>query len=844
MNPERWNHIEKICFEAIRFNKKEREIYLKNSCQGDLDLLKEVKSLLDEESSHVMKSPLVHITPSLPFKSKNIGPYRIIRSINSGGMGEVYLAARDDEQFERFVALKVVRNEIISDDLLKRFYQERQILANLNHPNIARLFDGGTTEDGLPWFAMEYVEGDPITQYCKTHHLSVREKIRLFLEVCSAVNFAHQNLIIHQDLKPDNILITQNGTPKLLDFGIARLLTLDQVSGLPFSQSRILTPEYASPQQIQNKPASTTDDIYSLGVLLFKLLTDELPFSFNEYDFQSIEDSICHTRPVIPSVVSGNRNLKGDLDSIIMKALEKNSGDRYASVVRFADDLRRYLTHLPVSAREASLYYRASKFTLRHKWGVGATSVMIALLITFTAITIFQSKEIQMHAQQVEQEKKRAEEISTFLINLFESVDPSEARNRSLSAVDLLHRGADQVNDELSDQPSLQSDLLLVISDVYESLGLYKEGLELAEKAYSLKQSILNSPHPDIAKSLNSIGWLHHQTGDYEKSDSVLTAALTMRKNLFGNRHLDVARSLNDLAVLKQTVGDYSATDSLLQQAISIRKSFLGNQHESVAVALSNYAALKWRMGEINAADSLMKESLAVFQATVGNDDPRVPIVMTNLAVILLQKDDVEEAEYLYREALDIRLKLFGEEHPDVAYSYAHLGNLLRAKEKFDESEILLLKALNLRKSLFGDGHVLVGYSHRVLGFLYEAKGSYSKAENEYLKAIEIFRKIFPEDHEKTAEMLYSLGKLYMHSENYVQGEQPLREALRIRQKVFGSNHLRTAETMTSLGICIADIGKKAEAIKFLNSGLNILENAGYNEKDLIQKARMILAEK
>ncbi|MDZ7720223.1 MAG: serine/threonine-protein kinase [Balneolaceae bacterium] len=630
MKPERWKKIETICQEAMTLSGEERTTYIENSCAGDPDLLDEVNSLLAQETSGWMEEPLVDMQSSLLFTDEEkaneqvIGPYRLIRKIGSGGMGHVYLAVRNDKQFERFVALKVIRKGVISDDVLTRFYEERQILASLNHPNIARLFDGGTTEDDLPWFAMEFVEGTPVTDYCKRHQSTLEERLDLFLEICSAVQYAHQNLIVHRDLKPANILITEAGRPKLLDFGIAKLMDLDQKQRKAQYQNRMMTPEYASPEQVRNEPISTVSDLYSLGVLLYELLAGDLPYHFEKRTPANIEKTICNQIPEIPSKIKGAIHSGDDLDAIVLKALKKDPTERYSSVEQFADDVRRYQKTLPVVAKKDSISYRSGKFIRRHTIGIAASAVIALLVISFASVTYIQSKAIEERAIEAENERDRAEEVSRFLIDLFESVDPSEAQDQSLSAVELLHRGAGRVETELNDQPDLQSELYLVVSDVYESLGLYRQGFEMAEKALQLQRKLYGEIHPDIARSLNSLGWLQYQIGNYDRADSLLNAALTMRKQLFDHENLEVARTLNDLAVLKQSMSDFQATDSLLSKALEIRRSVVGESHESVGVALSNYAALKWRMNDLTAAAEMMRESLDILVENNGKENLQV----------------------------------------------------------------------------------------------------------------------------------------------------------------------------------------------------------------------------
>ncbi|NBC27970.1 MAG: tetratricopeptide repeat protein [Bacteroidetes bacterium] len=850
MNTDRWKKIEYLCQEALGRREEDRIAYLKHSCADDPELFDEVKSLLEHTGSYWLEEPLVHMQSSYIFSEnlsvsdQMIGPYRLIRPIAAGGMGQVYLAVRNDDQFERFVALKVIHKGGVSDELLDRFYEERQILARLNHSNIARLFDGGTTEDGRPWFAMEYVEdGTPINSYCRNNKLSIEQRLTLFQKVCSAVQYAHQNLIVHHDLKPENILITDRSEPKLLDFGIARFMDLDAPTGPDQDRVHLLTPEYASPEQVLNQPASTTNDIYSLGVILYELISGRLPYSFDENHPEAIRKTVCEQIPPPPSAAAGSDISSSDLDDIILKAINKDQTKRYSSVEQLADDIRRHQQSLPVLAHEPSFLYRAGKFMSRNRLGVAVSGLLVVLVLSFSAVTYIQSLAIEKRAVEVENQRDRAEQVSRFLINLFGSADPSEAGQPTLSAVELLHRGTEKIETELNNQPEIQAELYLVISEVYEQLGLYDRGIEMARQSLDLYKSFHGERHSDIAKSLNAIGWLYRQKGNFEEAETYLQSSLAMRKSVLDTNHPDVARTLNDLGVLKQSMGDYAATDSLLAQALDIRRRYYGDRHESVGVTLSNYAALKWRLGDLETAEEMMRNVLMILKHNLGEENLRVSTAMTNLAAILLSQRKIDEAETFYREALDINYRLVGEEHPDVANGLAHLGNLLRAKGEFEEAEQYLNQSLTLRKKLLGTDHVLVGVSSYTLGELYYDMKQYYRAERQLLSAVDIFGGLFPDGHARTAQVLQTLGELYLERETYRLAKPKLSEALAIMKRVYGKSDERTLELMTTLGICSAHLNETEEAESYLSTALDQLQQSQDPSSELISEAQKVLSE-
>lgn len=848
MKPDRWKKIEEVCFEAMGLEDKERESYIISACGEDGELLSEVRSLLQQSESEIFSIPLVSVASSFVFSNdqstgdRSIGPYQLIREIASGGMGQVFLAIRNDDEFKRFVALKLIRKELIDEDILNRFYAERQILASLNHPYISKLFDGGTTSDDVPWFAMEYVEGEPITDYIKRSAFSLPERIELFIKVCSAVQYAHQNLIIHRDLKPQNILITPNGDPKLLDFGIAKLINREQKTPFTRYQNSLMTPEYASPEQVSHDPVTTVADVYALGVLLYQLLTGSLPYEFKKRSPVEIEKTITRQIPDLPSVKAQNRALQGDLDSVIMKALKKEPAERYASVEQLSGDLKRYLANQTVLARKDTFFYKSKKFISRNKWSVAVSAAIALLILSFSVVTFIQSKTIQARAIEAERERDRAEQVSGFLTDLFQLVSPDQAQDNALSAVELLNRGAKKVEEEFSDQPLDQANLFLVLSDVYETLGSFDEALVYAKKANTILSDVHKGSHPDVAKSLNSIGWLLRQNAEYEKADSFLTSALTMRKLLYGNNHLDVARSLNDLAVLRQSRGDYASTDTLLKEAIEIRRAISGKESEATGVLLSNYAALKYGLGEFQEAENLMSESLEIMRATVGDSDMQTANVMSNLAAIMMVQQNMDGAIKYYNQALEVRLKILGEGHPDLASSYAHLGNIYRSTEQYALAEELLVKAYHIRFENLGTKNELTVDSKRLLGLLYDAKGETEKAEQHYLDAIEGYRIFTSTGNAEMAETLQNLGSLYLNTGNPESAETALREAFEMRSKIMGEEHSLTIESMISLGACLFQNGKEEESIELLEAGIRYLDTPGKDDPDLRKMAENTLA--
>ena len=736
MTPERWQQINEALDAVLEVPPSKRAAYLEAHHGDDATLRDKVaalaaayedaQSFLDEPVAGYV-APLMPELDTRPLDGKRAGPYRLLRQLARGGMGTVYLAARDDEQYHKKVAVKLVRRGMDTDDVLRRFRTERQILARLEHPNIARLIDGGVTDEGRPFFVMEYVEGRPLDAYCNTLRLSIRERLTLFLKVCEAVRYAHGKLVIHRDLKPSNILVREEGTVKLLDFGIAKLLS-DDDEALTRTGMRVMTPEYAAPEQVRGEAVTTATDVYALGVLLYKLLTGRLPYRVRGLSRHEIERAILDTDPTRPStaitmvraedsahatspeaisrdrgtsVSALRRRLSGDLDTIVLKALQKEPERRYASVEAFEEDARRYLAGLPVRARKDTLVYRATKFTRRHRYGVAGSVLMLALIVSYAFTTRAQAERITF-------ERDKAEQVAAFLADLFKRADPFETAD-SMTVRQALERGAAQVETELAHQPVVQAQLMLVISEVYQNLGLYQEGLALAQRSLDLRKAALGDEHPDVAASLFRVADIICYLGDYHTSDSLYRVSLAMRQKLLGPEHADIAESLNGLGLmLYYKEGGRGESETVLRQALAMNQKLLGAEHPQVAESMHNLSATLYRLGKLDEAESLLRRGLAMRRKILGNDHPDLAPHLSFLARVLIDLDRPDEVEPLLREALAIQRQRLGAAHPMTMRTHLGLARFLREQNRYGEAEALLREALPIQRQRFGDDHEAV----------------------------------------------------------------------------------------------------------------------------------------
>ena len=747
MDQNRWAIIERLFERALELNEQERIEFLKKECNDDEELFKEVNSLIDADSkAHPIFSsptPTIEIPDNLKYEGKVIGAYKIVKQIGLGGMGSVYLAERADGQFEQKVALKLIKPGNNSFEIIKRFQAERQILARLQHPNIARLLDGGITNDGLPYFTMEYVEGDPIDVYCDKIKLSIKERLELFITVCTAVNYAHQNLIIHRDLKPGNIYITKDGRVKLLDFGISKVFTEDDSENFTkMTQTGlfIMTPEYAAPEQIRGETITTATDIYALGLILFQLLTGSFPYKLNSFAPLELEKVICLTDPDKPSTIitratKSNKldekkdadkifetrniepsNLKkllvGDLDNICMMALRKEPINRYNSVEQFKDDISKYLNGLPVSARTPTIKYRTQKFIRRHYIVLSAIALVVLLVAILTTVYFIQLKDERDKAKL---EAQKAEQVSQFLESIFKVADPSESRGDTITAKELLERGAKKINDELENQPDVKATMMDVIARVYMNFGSYDKADTLFSEAYKIRRSLYTDNSLEAANSLNNLAETSIWNGKYDKAHAYLNKALKLQDEYLDKDDPKRVHGLNNLAYLLSLQGNFNEADSVYKIVINLyRKNNKGNSPELFTV-MNNRALALHENAKYKPSEKLFKETLELQKKYYGTKPhPELSTTTYNLAELLRDEGEFDESEKMFRRSLGMDIKLHGVDHPDVAYSMQGLASVLRQKGNYDEALKLAKECLRIRKKFLGPNH-LMSHTHIII---------------------------------------------------------------------------------------------------------------------------------
>jgi eukaryotic-like serine/threonine-protein kinase len=747
MNPARWKTLNQLFLGVLELDAERREPYLTKSCGDDKDLLARVQKLLDAHHGTGPLDKLPDTIAGLAFseidlrekKGMRVGNYILLKELGHGGMGSVYLAERIDGQFEQQVAVKFLRTGFTNDEQNWRFFAERRILASLGHKNIARLLDGGVTGEGQPYFVMEYIEGATLTEYCDTHSHDVRRRLELFIQVCEAVQYAHRKLVVHRDIKPSNILVNREGTVKLLDFGIAKMLNDERPSDETKPHTRTgllpLTPKYASPEQIRGKSVTTASDIYQLGIVLYELLTGMHPYETDGRTPGEVERIVCDEDPVKPSSALtrpqarySGAHLNGDMDAIVMKAIHKDPERRYGSAEQFSEDLKRFLAGQPVAAHPDSFLYRSGKFIKRYKAVVAACSIAFIFLAGGIVSTAWQARNAISERNRAQFEASRAEQVSSFLIDLFTGADPRNAPGEVLTAAELLDEGSRRI-DELSGQPELQASVRDAIGRIYRDIGRHDDALRILESALDQRRTILPPDHPDIAESLTSLAVLLAYQGNLDESQRLSLEAVRIYGGLYGPVHEKIATSYNNLAAIHLERGETNSAEVFLREAVSIRRDLGMETQPAFATNLDGLALTLQRMERLDEAEALYREALHIRQNALPTEHPDLVRSFNNLAGVLYKKRNYAEAEPLYREALSTWRNVSGEHHPDVAVAMNNLAAVLERLGHLDEAEKLYRESIEIKRSSVGNRHISMARSLTNLGLLLQSRGEYDAAE-------------------------------------------------------------------------------------------------------------------
>jgi serine/threonine-protein kinase len=841
MTPERWAAAQQLFEAALERPEAERAAYI-DHLAADADLAALVRGMIAADAreqsgdplSAVVRDAVADVTGAPRPALERLGPYKLMAVLGEGGMGAVYLAERDDDEFLQRVAIKVVRG-LLDPERVRQFRTERQILAWLEHPNIARLLDGGTTSEGTPYLVMEHVEGVPIDRYCDEARLDVTARLRLFLTVCDAVSHAHRSLIVHRDIKPGNIMVTDDGVVKLLDFGIARLALDGAAPESGTSQPRMMTPYYASPEVVRGGQVTTAADVYALGVLLHELLTGTRPLRFRTMTSEEVERVVCHVEPLAPSAAAVSDDeqaapaatraerrattparlgarLRGDLDAIVGMALVKDAAKRYASVEALAADVRQMLEQRPIAARESSWMYVTTRFAARHRWGVGA-AVVAALAVT-TAAVVFSVQAARLSAERdrTARERDTAQQVQKFLTELFEVSNPDAAPNGSaVTARELLDRGAERIDAELSGQPVVQARLLATIGDVYGSLGVYDRAATLLERSLGLRRTTLGPDDLDTAASMEALAEAYRELARYDEAETLHRTALDIRRRKGAPPGL-VASSLNNLGLTLHERGKPGDAEPLLREAITLWRRTDGADAENVAVGLNNLAAVLQQQGRLDDAVALLQESVDIRRRRVGNGHPALAQALGRLGQAFNLKGELGKAEPLLREALTIRERVYGLDHPDTVNTRNNLASLLQDLGNLQEAETLYRAALASSEARLGRTHPDFAVQLNNLASLLEDRRRFDEAEPMFRESLAIRRSAYGNEHPAVARAEHNLGRVLLALGRTIEADALIRSALATRERLLPATHYELALNRLLLAELLAAERRPGEA--------------------------------
>jgi serine/threonine-protein kinase len=848
---ERWRRLQEVFHAAVGLVPAEQVAYLHRACGEDSELRREAEALIaasrigPDLAEEVQQAVSAALAPG-PRLGAHLGPYRIVKELGQGGMGRVFLALRDDDQFQRRVAIKVAHSAQ-SPELLSRLRSERQILAALDHPNMARLLDGATTEEGVPYLVLEYVEGEPIDRYCDAREMPIAQRLQLFRSVCATVHYAHQNLVVHRDLKPANVLVTPDGTPKLLDFGIAKLLKPELMARAPALTTglfRPMTPEYASPEQVRGEAVTTASDVYSLGVLLYELLTGCRPLRVEGESPTAIQRLVSEVEPAPPSTVAlrpgdGSeaptaeqrsrsrglspeklrRRLEGDLDNVVLMALRKAPARRYGSAEQMAEDVRRHLEGLPVRAHRDTIGYRSGKFVRRHRYWLATAAAFFALVMGFGANRAQLARALAQERDQARQEAETARRIASFLQDVFRLADPDEEQGAAVTAREILDRGVERLGEEGQERPEIQAVLLDTMGEVYRHLGLYSRAAPLLEEALAQRRAALGDQHLDTARSLLHLGELRGDQSREAEAEGLLRGALAVRESRLGPAHPEVAEALHRLGVVLLQEGKRGEAESVLRRALTLREAAMADGPE-VAEVLDRLAEVLDDKGELPQAEVLAHRALEISRRRPGQyaDAARY---LGRLGTILTREGELDAAEPPLREALAIRRKLFGPDHPTIALSLNQLANLLRDRGQLESAEPMYRESMEMYRRVVGEEDLGLAAARADLGGLLLERGRLEEAEALFQSSLEA-RRSLGDDNPFTLLSREALARAAAARGDLASAEAAYRDVLAAWRRRDQDGGLESASTRLGLGRVLAARGEAAAAEPLLREALEI----------------------
>ncbi len=853
MDAARFKRIQTLFLEASDLPESERQAFLASASGGDRELAGEVlamlaedarqDSLLDGDVANVAHQVLGGRDARAEFRE--FGPYRLKHVLGEGGMGVVYLAERTD--LGSLVAIKLLRDAWLSPARRERFVREQRTLAQLNHHSIARLYDADTLPDGTPWFAMEYVEGAPITDYCRERRCSVEERLRLFRAVCEAVQYAHERAVIHRDLKPSNILVTKDGAVRLLDFGISKQLdTLDQPVDQTRTELRLMTPAYAAPEQIRGERVGIFTDVYALGVVLYELLAGRMPFDLATRTPGEAERIIQEQDPKKPSEAAREAGVEGvaaskaswaDLDVLCLTALHKDIQRRYRSVEALIRDVDHFLNGEPLEARPDTVQYRLGKFVGRHRTAVIASALAVTMV---AALVVFFTVRLAIARNTAVTTAARLERVQQFMLNLFEGGDRTAAPREGLKVSTIIDRGLKEAQ-TLKQEPEVQAELYLTLGGIYQKLGNLEKADSLLESALAQRKSLFGADHPEVAQSLVALGLLRVDQAKLDEAERLVRQGLDKTRRARPRDDAAIARATTALGKVIEARGSYDKAIPLLEEAVKL-ESVAGSAPSEQAAAIKELADAHFYAGHYDVSDSLTRRAMAMHRQILGDRHPLVADDLINLGAVQFERAHYSEAEQSYRQALDINESWYGKDHPEIASNLSMLGRALVFEKRYDEAVALVERALAIQEQVYGPEHPRVANVLNELGTVALQRGQYDEAEARFRRMAEIYKAAYGEHHYLYALANANLASVYLARNDFARAEKMFRDVVKLYTRALSANHQFTAIAEIKLGRALVGEKKFAEAEGHLLNGYGILSKQTSATATWLQSARENLA--
>ena len=858
MDSARWARVQELFHAVADLPPTERTAVLARRCGGDAALIAEVDALVAEDARRdsvidggvaPLADRVIGRRAPAALPGHAFGPYRVERLLGEGGMGVVYLAVRDD--LGGVAALKVLRDAWLSPARRERFAAEQRTLAQLGHPSIARLYDADSLPDGTPWFVMEYVEGLPLTEYCRAKQTSIEGRLELFRRVLDAVQYAHSQAVIHRDLKPSNILVTTDGTVKLLDFGIAKHLeSLDSPVDQTRTGLRLMTPAYAAPEQVRGDRVGIQTDVYSLGVILYELLTDTLPFDLSNATPAEAVSVIADREPERPSAVarramagmairarSSGRLSWPDLDVLCLTAMHKDPARRYPTAEALRRDVSHYLAGEPLEARPDALGYRLSKFVRRHRAAVAAAA---AAVVTVVGLVGFYTLRLAGARNTAVSEAARAQRIQQFMLNLFEGGDVIAGPADDLRVVTLVERGVREAR-ALEAEPRVQAELYRTLGGIYQKLGKFDEADSLLQSAVDTLGTLAGPSDPDVGAALVDLGLLRIEQAEFDEAERLVRDGLGIARVRLAPDHPDLARATAALGQVLEARGRYPEAIAVNEEAVRLY-STQGSTTAELTAALGQLADSHYYAGDYETADALNARVLESSRALYGPEHPRVADVLINLGASHGDRGRYAEAESFYRQALDVLTSFYGPAHFRTASAMTMLGRALVYQKSFDEAVPLLERALAIQERVNGRVHPRVASAVNDLGSAALQQGRLDEAGAMFTRMLAIYRQVYGADHYLIGIATSNLASVLTEKRQYAEAERLYRQAVAIYERAQSPTHLNTGIGRIKLGRVLLRQGRLAEAEGESLAGYRILAEQATPSVSWLQSARTDLA--